>query len=327
MSAELFEVLSLAARYLFALLGVLIVLRAFLWLLSDGATARSGRRRSRDSGCIGEMVVLSGSPALPEGTIIPVPWEGSLGSVRSCDVVVPCQGVRRRHLWFSWEDGSGLKIQPLSGCEVSVDQLPVDCRSWRKSSPMVHGSFLQIGSALLRLRVFAGLDSAAGFPEDAAAFGAVGMQQSPLPPSPGVPAGPDSGLSDPVYTDQHAGMFFPPAPPYPGDPGQGLPSDPAAGLSPVFPSGSPVSPGQQFPPYGADPFLSEQQPAGADPVFSDRQSCDEEPLLTGRRHPYAPDSASSAPRPSSRGADPAPRPARRRRSQQRNDRWEEDWSE
>ena len=78
MSSELYEVLSLAARYLFALLGVLIVLRSFFWLLSERAERRRTVRRMPWSGTVGELVVVSGSRDLPEGTVIPVPWEGIL---------------------------------------------------------------------------------------------------------------------------------------------------------------------------------------------------------------------------------------------------------
>jgi len=167
-SAELYEVLSLAARYLFAFLGVVIVLRSYLWLIADRAEKHRRLRRLPDAGNIGELVVCAGGEELPEGSCLPVPWEGVLGSVRSCDVVVPCEGVRKRHLRFSYEIGAGLRIYPESGCEAMVDSTALDCRSGDRAAPMVHGSFLRVGSALLRLRVFAGLDSAAGFGDDAA---------------------------------------------------------------------------------------------------------------------------------------------------------------
>ena len=181
MSAELYEVLSLAARYLFALLGVVIVLRSYLWLLADRAEKHRRLRRLPDAGCIGEMVVCVGSPDLPEGTSLPVPWEGELGAVRSCDIVVPCEGVRKRHLRFSYENGVGLRILPESGCEAVVDQVTLNCRSGEKGVPMAHGSFLQVGQALLRLRIFAGLDSSGGFDAPAGTEAAV---------SPGIPEGP-----------------------------------------------------------------------------------------------------------------------------------------
>ena len=163
MSDQLYEVLSLSFRYLFALLGVLIVLRAFFWLLSDRLEKRARLQKIPYAGTIGELVVLSGDRDLPEGQSIPVPWEGILGSVRSADLYVPCEGIRRSHLSFSFEPSHGLLIHPLSGCEVQVNGALLNCHSRPEESPMTHGSFLQVGSALLRLRVFAGLDPSAGF--------------------------------------------------------------------------------------------------------------------------------------------------------------------
>ena len=94
MSSDLYEVLSLAARYLFALLGVLIVLRSFIWLMHDRAERRLRLRNLPDAGMIGELTVLAGSADLSPGTVIPVPWEGVMGSVRSCDLYIPCEGIR-----------------------------------------------------------------------------------------------------------------------------------------------------------------------------------------------------------------------------------------
>ncbi len=306
MSQELYEVLSLAARYLFALLGVLIVLRAFLWQLSSRAEERGTRRRIRDSGCIGELVVITGNSSLPEGTVIPVPWEGSLGSIRSCDVPVPCRGIRRRHLWFSWEDGSGLRIQPLSGCEAMVDGVPLDCRSWKKASPMVHGSFLQVGSALLRLRVFAALDSSAGFPEDESVFTPNAASPAFVPaaavqsaaPYPDVPQ--QVPLAEIPYSADPGLQQVPGADiPYSATPG--MPFTPA-GISSGFPGGMPPAvPPASFPSVPA----------------ADETAC----------APSFPAAEETAEDPGSSDASSALNPVHRRRSERYNSPWEEDWSE
>ena len=168
MSSDLFEVLSLAARYLFTLLGTLIVLRAFGWLITDTVERRRRLRSLPDAGLVGEMVVLSGGGAsgVPDGSVLPLPWEGDLGSVRSCDLCLPCPGVQKQHLRFSFQVGKGLRILPRSGCEVVMDGNIITYRSGEKASFMNHGSFLQVGSALLRLRLFTGLDPQAGFTEN-----------------------------------------------------------------------------------------------------------------------------------------------------------------
>ncbi len=224
MSSDLYEVIALAARYLFAFLGVVIVLRSYFWLLSDRREKHRRLRRLPDAGNIGEMVVLSGSSELPEGTCIPVPWEGELGAVRSCDIVVPCNGVRKRHLRFFYQIGRGLQILPLSGCEATVDSVTLDCRSGERGTPMVHGSFLQVGSALLRLRVFAGLDSAAGFDKNST------FNTEPFPVEVNGNAAPGNGPQR--YPDPAAGYN---APGYPGRmPGNDPAYDPYAAGDPMF---------------------------------------------------------------------------------------------
>ena len=214
MSSELYEVISLAARYLFSLLGVLIVLRAFLWLRSDHLEKRRRLRHLPDTGMIGELVVLDGAGYIQDGTCFPVPWEGILGFVRSCDVVVPCIGIRKRHLSFSFEPETGLFIHPFSGCEASVDGTVLNCRTSEKAAPMVHGSCLKVGPAVLRLRIFAGLDRNAGFGQEA---------------SSGVLASPGVTPSAPVYPGQPAPLpeivpppeYSAPVPGYPGFPPYG----------------------------------------------------------------------------------------------------------
>ena len=159
MPDEIYEIISLAARYWFALLGLLIVWRSFSWLRKDHRAKHRRLRQLPDAGMIGEMVVLQGSDELPEGTAIPVPREGVLGFVRTCDVVVPVEGVARQHIDFTFQDGKGLLLFPLRGCECVMDDMPLDHRSKTAKYPMHHGSRLTVGGAVLRLRLFAGLET------------------------------------------------------------------------------------------------------------------------------------------------------------------------
>ena len=189
-SAEVYEVLSLAMRYVFSLLGVVIVLRAFLSLLSERQARHNRLHSLPDAGMIGELVVLTGSRELPENSYLPVPREGVLGSVRSCDLVVPYKGVRRTHLDFLWED-AGLVVRPRRGCEAVVDGVTVSGRGKSREAMMHHGSFLQAGSCLLRLRLFAGLDASAGFEQEDAGV-------NPPPAAAGTPA-PSESFVPPEY--------------------------------------------------------------------------------------------------------------------------------
>ena len=156
MSADVYEILSLAARYLFALLGVLAVLRAFFWLIRERSVRHGLMRQSPDIGMVGELLVMRGNDEAPAGMVIPVPREGVLGCLRGCDIVVPCSGVSRCHLDFSFEYGTGLVLFPKTGKTVVIDGNEYSGRS--ECGAMLHGSVLEIGSAMLKLRLFAALN-------------------------------------------------------------------------------------------------------------------------------------------------------------------------
>lgn len=158
MPSQIYEILSLMMRYWFAALGVLIVLRAFWWLWKDHRSREKKRRFLPDAGSIGEFVVESDCAALPQDTLLPVPADGTLGSVRSCDIVVPARGVSPRHLDVMFRNGYGLYIIPWRGCSCIVDGETVASRRDGMAHPLQHNSILEVGQARLRLRVFAGLD-------------------------------------------------------------------------------------------------------------------------------------------------------------------------
>ncbi|MEG0767435.1 MAG: hypothetical protein RR482_06935, partial [Clostridia bacterium] len=89
MPAKGYEALSLIGRYWFALLGVIIVWRAGCWIRKDASLRRRVLRQLPDAGYIGEFVVLSAESSLQAGDCLPIAYEGSLGSARSCDVCIP----------------------------------------------------------------------------------------------------------------------------------------------------------------------------------------------------------------------------------------------
>ena len=160
-SADIWNILYTVARYLLPLLILSIVFLILFYILSESRNRREKIHNLPGSGTVGELVVLSGSRDLDVNTWFPVPREGVLGSVRSCDLVIPCPGVHTKHLDFSWEDGTGLLIRPHTGCEVQINGIPVTCRTRTTDVPLTHGSVLQVGSAILRLHLFAALDNTA----------------------------------------------------------------------------------------------------------------------------------------------------------------------
>ena len=159
MSADVWRVLHTVSCYLFPFLAVLSVLLILSYILTESLRRREKVRSLPGAGTVGEIIVLSGSRDLEPNTWFPVPREGVLGSVRSCDLVIPCPGVRSKHLDFSWEDGIGLLIRPRTGCEALINDVPVSCRTNAEEVPLTHGSVLQVGSAILRLHLFAALDN------------------------------------------------------------------------------------------------------------------------------------------------------------------------
>ena len=99
-SPEIYDVLSTASRWLFVFFILMLLVFAFSWHHSDRKERRDRFRNLPGAGTVGELVVLCGSDELPQNTWFPVPREGVLGSLRSCDLVVPCPGVHSQHLDF-----------------------------------------------------------------------------------------------------------------------------------------------------------------------------------------------------------------------------------
>ncbi|MGN0755142.1 MAG: hypothetical protein ACI4ME_11870 [Aristaeellaceae bacterium] len=234
LDTKIYEVLSLGMRYFFTFLGLLIVWRSFLWLRKDRRQTHKRLRQLPDAGTIGILTVESGSSELKPGTLLPVPHEGVLGFVRTCDVVVPVDDVAPVHLDFCFVDGEGLYVYPRRGCEITVDAMVLTSRREARQCPMQHGSLLLVGQAALRLGVFAGLD----VPE------APVLARVPAPPS-----GDDQGSvpvppPEPVYPPQPT----PPYSPYPPYPQGMVPPGPYAPVNPPVQPNGPSPDGQSL--YG-----------------------------------------------------------------------------
>ena len=106
--AEVYELIAQAARYWFLLLMAIIVWRSFRWYRRDRRQAKKRLKLLPDAGFVGEMVVIEGGEALKRGQALPLPREGTLGTLRTNDLCVPVEGVARRHLWFRFDEDEGL---------------------------------------------------------------------------------------------------------------------------------------------------------------------------------------------------------------------------
>ena len=187
-SEDVWKILYAVFRYLFPLLAVSLFFLVLFYILSESRSRREKVHGLPGTGTVGELVVLSGGDELDVNTWFPVPREGVLGSVRSCDLVIPCPGVRTKHLDFSWEDGTGLLIRPRTGCEALVNGMPVTCRSRAADIPLTHGSVLQVGTAMLRLHLFAALDNTPAPLQPAPAEAPAPVPAPAFAPFPGMPA-------------------------------------------------------------------------------------------------------------------------------------------
>lgn len=117
MSANAYEILALAMRYVFAALMVLIVLRAWRITAIDSQRAKKLRRLSPETGIIGEMLVTDGGERAKPGMRYPVTLEGSIGSSPRSDIRVRHSSVRRRHAYFQMTD-DGLFVRGHAGARV-----------------------------------------------------------------------------------------------------------------------------------------------------------------------------------------------------------------
>lgn len=180
MSGEAYELLALLMRYVFVLIGALIVIRSLIWLRRDARAYRKEMRMLPDAGRIGEIVDTA------TGKAQPLPREGVIGSSRACDIRVGGRNVLRQHARFEFAPGKGLRIIPARrGMTV------LNGAQMRGPGYALHGAQLIIGDHALQVRLFVGLDipTPAAYPEPDAILDAAEeavpwaefMDSSPLP--------------------------------------------------------------------------------------------------------------------------------------------------
>jgi len=117
MSEGLYELVALGARYVFAALMVLIVLRAWRITLVDSRRAGMLRRLSPQTGLSGELLVLEGDGKACRGMRYPVIREGMIGALRRSDIRIRHASIQRKHAYFQLTD-HGLIIQARPGAAM-----------------------------------------------------------------------------------------------------------------------------------------------------------------------------------------------------------------
>lgn len=117
MNGSLYEIVALAARYLFAAIMLLIMLRAWKITLVDSRRAASLRRLSPETGVCGEFLVLRGHGKVRDGMRYPVIREGLVGSSRKADIRLRSGSVHRSHAFFELTE-RGLRMRANSGARL-----------------------------------------------------------------------------------------------------------------------------------------------------------------------------------------------------------------
>lgn len=117
MNQSLYEIAALGARYAFAGLMLLIVLRAWRITIIDSRRAGTLRRMSPQTGISGELVVLEGDGKARRGMKYPVIREGMIGTSRRADIRIRHGSVRRRHAYFQLT-GDGLRVRTHAGAPM-----------------------------------------------------------------------------------------------------------------------------------------------------------------------------------------------------------------
>jgi hypothetical protein len=121
-----YQVLSLSFGYVSCAIAVICVLCALRRFLRDRRILRHVRKSTPNVGYAGVLRVLSaGLRRIPAGTQIRVPYEGTVGAARSCDVCIPYRKVHLRSAFF-WMESDGLHMVALHRDGFVVDDVPVE---------------------------------------------------------------------------------------------------------------------------------------------------------------------------------------------------------
>lgn len=181
MNGNLYELIALGARYLFAVIMIIIVIRAWKITIIDSRRANSLRRLSPETGVCGEFLVIAGSGKVREGMRFPVIREGLIGSSRKADIRLRCDEVHRAHAFFELTK-SGLRLRANGGSRM-YNSLGES----RKELILGDGGKVTFGQVELMLILTEGTASASepmqddifGIPDDSPAFSRRRPEPSP----------------------------------------------------------------------------------------------------------------------------------------------------
>lgn len=150
MSANAYEILSLAMRYVFAALMALIVLRGWRLTIIDSRRASKLRRLSPETGIIGQMLVVDGSERAKTGMKYSLTLEGTIGCGRRADIRVRHSSVKSRHAYYQMTD-EGLFVRGHASARIAMDG-----RRPERELMLCDGDVIRVGRVKLMLVLFGG---------------------------------------------------------------------------------------------------------------------------------------------------------------------------
>lgn len=117
---DLYESAALLLRFLFLLLGILILVRAAWMTVKDSARASSLRQNEEETGVIAHFVVVDRKG---RGIEIPLLREGLVGTHRKADIRISGAGLEKKHFYYEIIDG-GIVVTPLDGAFIKLEGKP-----------------------------------------------------------------------------------------------------------------------------------------------------------------------------------------------------------
>lgn len=150
MEAETYELLALAARYWFAALGIIIVLRAWRASVFDNRSARLLRDLSPEAGNIGELQIIADQwkDRALIGARYAAPPEFALGSGRAADARIRHRDIKKRHLHLRY-DGTAFVLTPARGVRPVAP-----CRARDGAWILRDGDCMQLGRLIIKLTLY-----------------------------------------------------------------------------------------------------------------------------------------------------------------------------
>lgn len=116
--SDIYELIALIARYWFAVVIVLFVIRAWRITIVDNRRAKVLRSFAASTGQLGELMVVRGAGRIRRGMRYPILQEGLLGASGKADIRIRNSAVKKRHAHFKITP-EGLLLTSIAGAPLS----------------------------------------------------------------------------------------------------------------------------------------------------------------------------------------------------------------